>query len=158
MVKRSVLSNDANANKRPFKHPTKKTKGESSDDELLRAVPITMNLGPALQEALEFVKTFSDKCEENPNWEEEYSEWKKISSWGSGTQEGIYEACNHTANDRVYDCVCHKIGDALGNMSEEPSWRTDEITSTYLLWLKNLIAETLMTLQPHSCRRRITKA
>jgi hypothetical protein len=119
----------------------------SSDNELcLRAVPITMPLKPALQRAAEFVETFTRKWNQNPNCEKEDPEWDEISSWGVSTQGAIYDACPHTDDDGVYDCVCHEIGDAIGNLSQEPSLRDDVITSKYLGWLNDLIAETLMEL------------
>jgi hypothetical protein len=115
----------------------------SSYNELcLQAVPITMPLKPALQRAAEFVETFTSKWNQNPNCEKEDPEWDEISSWGVSTQEAIFEACPHTDDD----CVCHEIGDAIGNLSQEPSLMDNVVTSESLRWLEDLIAETLMEL------------
>jgi hypothetical protein len=125
---------------------------KSSDDEnssydeiCLLAVPLTMPLEPALKKASGFVDAYINKFEEQgPNWEDRDPDRDGFSSWGVSTQEDTFDACPHKNDDGDYDCVCHQIGDALGYLSQDPSQRESPVTQEYLLWLKGLIAETLM--------------
>ena len=69
------------------------------------------------------------------------------SSRSAGIQEGMYDSCPHDKIDGIYICPCHEIGDAFGQLSEEASYRDVVITHNYLLSLKDLIEETLQSLQ-----------